>query len=243
MTHIEPELPLLRQEIDFIHAALLPDAKNYHTWAYLHWLFSHFDKLGRFRDEAGQRTIAEEIEWCELMLDSEVTLLNPLSVAAVSDGADYGENDDDDDEINKGDGRNNSAWAWRWYLMISRNGAEKNTDKEIQYALDQITRIPHNASAWNYLRGIHEHFEIEQASCLAAILPFTDPSTATPSSPRPVPFALEWLAEVKADEETDESRREAARLYDDLGNKWDRMRVNYWRYKRMEVLKRSKANK
>lgn len=107
LTHLQPELPKLREEIAFIHASLLPDAKNYHTWAYLHWLFAHF------ADRIDDRTHQEELEWCELMLDSEMVIVG-------------------EDEDSKGDGRNNSAWAWRWYLMVSRAQAPRDSEREIQ---------------------------------------------------------------------------------------------------------------
>jgi protein farnesyltransferase/geranylgeranyltransferase type-1 subunit alpha len=51
-------------EIEYIHTSLLPDPKNYHTWAYLHWLYSHFSSLGRISEEDWKR----ELEWCEEML-------------------------------------------------------------------------------------------------------------------------------------------------------------------------------
>jgi protein farnesyltransferase/geranylgeranyltransferase type-1 subunit alpha len=62
MTHISPASP--QAEIDYIHTSLLPDPKNYHTWAYLHWLFSHFHTLGRITPKMWQG----EQRWCDEML-------------------------------------------------------------------------------------------------------------------------------------------------------------------------------
>lgn len=62
MTHISPKSP--QAEIDYIHTSLLPDPKNYHTWAYLHWLFSHFHTLGRISDGMWE----QEESWCDEML-------------------------------------------------------------------------------------------------------------------------------------------------------------------------------
>ncbi|ORX38476.1 hypothetical protein BD324DRAFT_620993 [Kockovaella imperatae] len=56
MSHISPKDP--QSEIDYIHRALLPDPKNYHTWAYLHWLFSHF------QDRISFKQWQDEREWC-----------------------------------------------------------------------------------------------------------------------------------------------------------------------------------
>jgi protein farnesyltransferase/geranylgeranyltransferase type-1 subunit alpha len=55
------------KEINYIHESLLPDPKNYHTWAYLHWLYSHFSALGRISEEEW----AQEQCWCEEMLRTD----------------------------------------------------------------------------------------------------------------------------------------------------------------------------
>ena len=60
MTQLSPSNPQF--EIDYIHDALLPDPKNYHTWAYLHWLFSHF------YERITKQQWKEEQEWCDEML-------------------------------------------------------------------------------------------------------------------------------------------------------------------------------
>ena len=62
METISPPHP--RKEIDYIHESLLPDPKNYHTWAYLHWLYSHFSSLGRITEDDWK----EELRWCEELL-------------------------------------------------------------------------------------------------------------------------------------------------------------------------------
>ena len=40
------------------------DAKNYHTWAYLHWVYAHFADLGRITEQ----DYADELRWCEELL-------------------------------------------------------------------------------------------------------------------------------------------------------------------------------
>jgi len=124
LTHLNPDLALLKTEIAFIHESLIPDAKNYHTWSYLHWIYTRFSSLSedmggnRFRE---QREWDAEIAWCEAMLDSDHVIGKEIS-------------DDGEEELVKGDGRNNSAWGWRWYLMVSREGArdKTNADAEIE---------------------------------------------------------------------------------------------------------------
>jgi protein farnesyltransferase/geranylgeranyltransferase type-1 subunit alpha len=62
MTAISPNSPI--EEINYIHDALIPDPKNYHTWAYLHWIYSHFHTLGRISDKEWK----DELVWCEELL-------------------------------------------------------------------------------------------------------------------------------------------------------------------------------
>lgn len=62
LDRISPQDPV--SEIEYIHGSLLPDPKNYHTWAYLHWLYSHFSTLGRISEAQW----GSELDWCNEML-------------------------------------------------------------------------------------------------------------------------------------------------------------------------------
>lgn len=143
-TRLSPAHP--RAEIEFIHTALQLDTKNYHTWAYLHWTYAHFsaletkegaadenegpaDAVGR-TGRISREDWEEELRWVAGLLAE--------------------------------DGRNNSAWAWRFFLAFSRPGADASKgagETERKYALEMAHKIPHNLSAWNYLRGyvVHLH--------------------------------------------------------------------------------------
>ncbi|OCF42197.1 protein farnesyltransferase/geranylgeranyltransferase type-1 subunit alpha [Kwoniella heveanensis CBS 569] len=216
LTHISPEDPQF--EIEYIHQSLLPDPKNYHTWAYLHWLYSHFYTLDRISDKQW----ADELRWCEEML--------------------------------RVDGRNNSAWGWRWYLRVARPGADTGKDAlkiELEYALRAVHHIPHNVSAWNYLRGLLRHFKLPLSPLLPAILPYTArPSTQLPGvpddfdfplptsplpkdTPLPIPLALEYLAEVLLEEN---QASEAGQVFGELSTDYDRMRAGYWEFRRRECV-------
>ncbi|WVO23079.1 uncharacterized protein IAS62_004424 [Cryptococcus decagattii] len=214
LDRISPQDPI--SEIEYIHGSLLPDPKNYHTWAYLHWLYSHFSVLGRI-SEAQWRS---ELDWCDEML--------------------------------RVDGRNNSAWGWRWYLKVSRPGAETSSrmlQDELIYILKSIHHIPHNVSAWNYLRGFLKHFSLPLAPLLPAILPYTAyqpnpdteindafhlpmPSDPLPQdTPLPIPLALEYLADTFIEQNKVD---DAAEVFEKLSSKYDRMRAGYWEFRRRE---------
>ncbi|KAJ9125338.1 hypothetical protein QFC22_000298 [Naganishia vaughanmartiniae] len=267
ITHMEPQLSELTKEIDFIHDSLMPDPKNYHTWAYLNWLYSTFSNLPEERggDRFSSQSWMAELAWCERMLDSNYRFSRSRSTEGhewLSDKVELLSGDDKVDEhvIGRGDGRNNSAWSWRWYLVVSRKGAKLDAKTELEYALSQIRAIPHNASAWNYLRGIHKHFKLPLSQSLPAILPFSTtpaPSVtssiprkpppvntpANPDTPLPVPFAIEWLADCNAEQaaakSSSDAYADAAGLYHELAERWDVMRKTYWRFRQTEMLRRA----
>ncbi|GMK58612.1 hypothetical protein CspeluHIS016_0600540 [Cutaneotrichosporon spelunceum] len=208
---LSPEDPV--GEIDFIHNSLLPDPKNYHTWAYLHWLYCHFSQLGRISQDRWD----SELAWCNDLIDS--------------------------------DGRNNSAWGWRWFLCMARPGAKGNGNEEIKYALNQIHHIPHNASAWNYLRGAIRASGATRVPLLPALAAYMAGSAVAPKAgesewparttpvdpltPLPVPLALEFQADALV-----EGGRlgDAAAVYGQLGSSVDRMRSAYWEMRRDECV-------
>lgn len=231
LTQLSPADPT--PEIEFIHAALLPDPKNYHTWAYLHWLYCHFSALGRITAEMWDK----ELKWCEEML--------------------------------KEDARNNSAWGWRWFLRmaprpqpteseaskdegpVAAAAGEERIEEELSFAISQIHDIPHNASAWNYLRGVLRSTpkcSSLRASILPVLAPYLAGSAVAASEPEdglsawpqrtgplgsetptPVPLALECQAEAMKDEGR---LGDAAAIYGQLAAYADRMRGAYWEMKR-----------
>lgn len=221
LSHLSPEDP--GKEIAFIHESLIPDAKNYHTWAYLHWLYCHFSSLGRISDARW----ASELAWCEAMLAD--------------------------------DPRNNSAWGWRWFLrMAPRAGAASpvpgaaRVEAEIGFALQEIHRIPHNASAWNYLRGAVRCSGTQRGGILPVLAPYLagsaveaaepeDGLSAWPvrsraldrETPTPVPLALEFQADTVAEQGR---LGDAAAIYGQLAAYADKMRGAYWEMKRAECV-------
>lgn len=233
LSHLSPEDP--GKEIEFIHESLIPDAKNYHTWAYLHWLYCHFSSLGRISPERW----ASELVWCEEMLAN--------------------------------DPRNNSAWGWRWFLRMAPKAGNSTTttqdsvemekqaaqfaeraEAEIDFAIREIHRVPHNASAWNYLRGVIRCSATPRAGILPVLAPYLAASAVAASGPEdglsvwpvrqqaldgetptPVPLALEFQADAVAE---DGRLGDAAAIYGQLATDADKMRAAYWEMKRAECV-------
>lgn len=65
ISHASPQDP--RPEIDFVHATFIPEPKNYHTWTYIHWLYSHFSDLGRITPQQWD----DELDWCEGLIAAD----------------------------------------------------------------------------------------------------------------------------------------------------------------------------
>jgi protein farnesyltransferase/geranylgeranyltransferase type-1 subunit alpha len=124
----------------------------------------------------------------------------------------------------------------------------------VRYALEQIHKIPHNASAWNYLRGVVRATGAARAPLLPVLaaymagsaVPLKAPTEAVGKdswpnrtgpvdelTPLPVPLALEFQADALA-----EGGRlgDAAAVYGQLGASVDRMRSAYWEMRRSECV-------
>ncbi len=196
-------------ERDFLAKILAQDTKNYHVWSYRSYLVS---KLGLWSS-------SEELRAVEAMIDDDV--------------------------------RNNSAWSHRFFLVFS-DPAQTTPDKaatepdpavpaaiidrEMQYAKDKIYGAPQNQSPWNYLRGILvkggrklstvEEFASEFVKGLGDI---AGKDGAEQNEDVKSTHALDLLAEIYAEKGDKEKADLALRR---LAEKWDRIRVGYWEWRR-----------
>ncbi|PWN54443.1 protein prenylyltransferase [Violaceomyces palustris] len=199
------------RELAFIATNLERDSKNYHTWAYRQWVLAHFGGLGspiarsvsqRGRAGSGSACFPElwdgELEYVDRLLDEDI--------------------------------RNNSAWNHRWFVIFGRRschfsredrkgvrppdegGVQEQDTERIEHEMRELIRreqaftkarisvSPNNASAWNYLRGIHTSspFPVPLSSSLDFSTSLISTMTEAESDPsvdqfgRSPPMALEW---------------------------------------------------
>jgi protein farnesyltransferase/geranylgeranyltransferase type-1 subunit alpha len=190
-------------EREFLQKILSADTKNYHVWSYRSYLIG---KLNLFGD-------AGELASIEAMIDDDV--------------------------------RNNSAWSHRFFLVFSNPAhATPGTaatdadpkvpadvvDREVAYAQEKIRLAPQNQSGWNYLRGTlvkggRKLASVEEfASEFVTGLGEGDDAEDVLST-----HALDLLAEIYA-EKGDKEKADLG--LQRLGQKWDRIRVGYWEWRR-----------
>ncbi|KAK3360063.1 hypothetical protein B0T25DRAFT_495912 [Lasiosphaeria hispida] len=190
-------------ERDFLTQILVQDTKNYHVWSYRSYLVG---KLGVWGSP-------EELKSIEGLIDDDV--------------------------------RNNSAWSHRFFLVFSDPAhttpglvatepdpavPQDITSREVEYAKEKISLAPQNQSPWNYLKGVL----VKGRQKLSSVEEFTggfvkglgnkDGSEDVQST-----HALDLLAEIYAEKGDKEKADLCLRR---LGEKWDRIRVGYWEWRR-----------
>jgi protein farnesyltransferase/geranylgeranyltransferase type-1 subunit alpha len=191
-------------EREFLRQILAEDTKNYHVWSYRSYLVG---KLGQFDS-------AEELQAIEAMIDEDV--------------------------------RNNSAWSHRFFLVFSH--PERATpgvaatepdpkvpqavvDREVEYAKEKIQLAPQNQSGWNYLRGALVKGGRKLGTVEGFASGFVKGLGQGEEGEEEVQstHALDLLAEIYAEKG---DREKADLTLRRLGQKWDRIRVGYWEWRR-----------
>lgn len=189
-------------ELLFIQKILAADTKNYHVWSYRSYLVG---KLNLFAHP-------DELASIESMLDDDV--------------------------------RNNSAWSHRFFLVFSDpahatpgvaateadpRAPAAVVDREVAYAQQKIALAPQNQSGWNYLRGAL----VKGGRKLASVEEFAEGFVTELGEEEGEDVlsthALDLLAEIYA-EKGDRERADLSLRR--LGEKWDRIRVGYWEWRR-----------
>ncbi|WWC90667.1 uncharacterized protein L201_005603 [Kwoniella dendrophila CBS 6074] len=216
LTHISPKDPSF--EIEYIHQSLLPDPKNYHTWAYLHWLYSHFYTLDRISNQQWQN----ELKWCEEMLRVDGRNNSAWGwrwyLRVARPGTDL-EKDGLKEELSYAlkaihlTPHNVSVWNYlRGLLRHFKLPLSPLLPAILPYTTRPSAKIPGNPQD----------------------LDFPLPSSPlADDTPLPVSLALEYLADTLLEQGLS---AEAGEVFSELSTQYDRMRAGYWEYKRRECI-------
>jgi protein farnesyltransferase/geranylgeranyltransferase type-1 subunit alpha len=193
---------LADSETEFMTQMFSEDAKNYHVWSYRQYLVR---KLDMFNEK--------ELESIEALIRQDV--------------------------------RNNSAWSHRFFLVFSdpkyatpdskaneydEKIPKEIVDREIEYSKTATFEAPQNQSPWNYLRGVlkkggRKFAEVENfASEFVKLGDENGKGEDVRSS-----HGLDFLADIWSEKGEWEKADRALIL---LGDKYDRVRKNYWEWKR-----------
>lgn len=204
-------LSLARDELAFMAQMFAHDSKNYHIWSYRQYLTR---KLSLFPSQCRPADgDPDELANTEMLIEDDV--------------------------------RNNSAWAYRFFLVFSDPGhstpgcraterdpaiPDSIIEREIAFAKEKVIPAPQNQSPWNYIRGVLrkgggelavlEEFAVRFVKLGDAVGQGEDVKSS---------HALGFLADVWAEMREWEKADKALAL---LAEKYDRIRSNYWEWRR-----------
>lgn len=215
-------LAFAKSETDFMAQMFELDSKNYHVWSYRQYLVQKIDLFPS--QTAGAESGVNELSEVEFLLRQDV--------------------------------RNNSAWSHRFFLVFSDPGncttgfgalehdpkvPEAIIEREIEFSKKQTRRAPQNQSPWNYVRGVLRKGGRKLATLEGFAREFVriegDGEADKAKEDVRSSHALDFLADVWAEMGEKEKADRALQL---LGEKYDRIRRNYWEYRR-EALKEGVA--
>lgn len=207
-------------ELDWCELIALDNEKNYQIWNYR---LRIIDAIMADLDLAPKFHVRREFPILRLMLQQDPKnhhvwsyrkwLVERFELHSTPEETEFVE------AMLTSDLRNNSAWAHRYFLKVPR--PEFDVMAEIAYAKTAIETSPQNASAWNYLLGVYDASTRPVSELRKFCEQFGLPGDSAVRST----FALETLARIAA---TEQRVRDAAEIYDALGESYDPIRKNYW---------------
>lgn len=200
---------LATSEQDFLEQILAADTKNYHVWSYRQYMVPKLHVFGDTELAAAAELIDEDV-------------------------------------------RNNSAWAHRFFVVFSDPAQTSVTadgpkllatehdpkvpteilDREVAYAQEKILLAPQNQSPWNYLRGVLVKGGRGVGTVEDFVGQFVSELGDEEKEKVTSTHGLELWAEICA-EKGDVKTADLA--LQRLGEKWDRIRLGYWQWKRQTL--------
>jgi protein farnesyltransferase/geranylgeranyltransferase type-1 subunit alpha len=246
------DIPLL-DELAWLDEVALDHQKNYQIWHHRQLLLDHYyptikdtqDEVKRFAKK--ERDFMMEM-FAEDAKNYHVWTYRQYAVRRLGMW--------DDDELKSlewmidQDVRNNSAWSHRFFVVFSDpNNTTKDShatehdpavpaeivDREVEYAKEKIKLAPQNQSPWNYLKGVLVKGGRKMGSVREYVEQYVKNLGEEGEQVRSS-HALEHLADIYAEAGEKEKADLCLRR---LGEKWDRIRLGYWEWKRQEISKSS----
>lgn len=237
-------------EIEWLNNVSMENLKNYQIWHHRRLLMDHYypsiesdpdekAKLARSEEDFLAQILAEDTKnyhvWSyRQYLVPKLGLFGEPELRATEAWIDE-------------DVRNNSAWSHRFFIVFSdpANATPGSLstehdpkvpadiiDREVKYAEEKILLAPQNQSPWNYLRGVLVKGGRKVGTQQALVERFISDVGVEGNEKVTSSHALELLADIYAEKgEVDKADLCLRRL----GEKWDRIRLGYWEWKRASL--------
>lgn len=240
------EIPI-PEEIEWLNEVSLNNLKNYQIWHHRRLVMDHFVPTIQSSPEKTAELAKSEQQFLEQILAEDTKNYHVWSYRQymVPKLGIFGESEiAAADELIEEDVRNNSAWSHRFFIVFSdpkhTTAGSLSTepdpkvpadiiDREVQYAQTKILLAPQNQSPWNYLRGVLVKGGRAVSSVEAFVDQFVQELGVEDKEKVTSTHGLEFLAEIYAEKGETEKADLALRR---LGEKWDRIRLGYWQWRR-----------
>lgn len=220
----------LNKELDWVEGIAIDNTKNYQIWNYRQLLL----KLQENPDTK------REFPLIEVMLDDDSKNYHVWSHRKwlVKFFNKFDAELDFVDKLIEEDVYNNSAWSHRFFAVFgdakinNKDITDEIFERELEFTKDKISIAPQNVSSWNYLVALFEETGKDLSQLKSFALQYADvlAQNADIEKIKSVP-ALETLAKIY----TKSDPQLAFKGYDLLAIKYDKIRKNYWDYKKKSL--------
>jgi protein farnesyltransferase/geranylgeranyltransferase type-1 subunit alpha len=234
-------------ELAWVNDVALEHQKNYQIWHHRQILIDNlYSSISS--DPASLQALAEsEREFMTQMFDEDSKNYHVWSYRQylVRKLDMFGESElKSIEKLLRSDVRNNSAWSHRFFVVFSDPAyctpdskatehdpkiPDEILDREVEFGKAATFEAPQNQSPWNYIRGVLR----KGGRKLSTLECFAEEFVKLPEGERVEDVrsshALDFLADVWSEEGKVEKADLALRL---LGDRYDRIRKNYWEWRR-----------
>lgn len=240
----------LRDEIEWLNDVSMANLKNYQIWHHRRLLMDHYYPLLKSQPEEVEKLAKSEQAFLAQILAEDTKNYHVWSYRQylVPKIGIFGESELQaavaliDEDV-----RNNSAWAHRFFVVFSDPAYSTEgslstehdpkvpaeiVDREIKFAQDKILLAPQNQSPWNYLRGVLAKGGRKMNSVEEFVGQFVSDIGDEEKEKVTSTHALEMMAEIHAEKG---EKEKADMCLQRLGDKWDRIRLGYWQWRRQVI--------